>query len=224
MPDGPTRTPSARTGRPPRTSAARLQEVALKLFVENGFDTTTIDDVAEAAGIGRRTFFRYHASKNDLVWGDFDAGLEQFRAGLADGAGLPMAQALTEAVVAFNAVPRRQETSHRQRMFLILTVPALQAHATLRYAAWRHVVEEFAVERTGEPPGSLVPRLVGHTALAASLSAYEQWLVAPGARLEELLRRAFGDLGRMLAAYEAAPGTVRLTGRASRGRRGSASR
>src|ERR671911_699689 len=48
------------TGRRRSTSRAELERVALGLFATKGFDETTVDDIAAAAGIGRRTFFRYH--------------------------------------------------------------------------------------------------------------------------------------------------------------------
>jgi mycofactocin system transcriptional regulator len=191
-----------RTGRPPSTSVARLEEVALNLFTQAGFEETTIDEVAEAAGIGRRTFFRYYASKNDLVWGDFDGQLAAFRRQFAAYADLPMMDALRLAVVAFNRVDDSYLEQHRRRMRLILGVPALQAHATLRYASWRAVVEEFAVARTGEPAGSFVPRLLGHLALGASVAAYEQWLISPGAELSALIDAAFAELARSFAHHE----------------------
>lgn len=49
--------------------------------------------------------------------------------------------------MAFNHLDPAQIPQHRQRMTLILTVPELQAHSTLRYAAWRAVVAEFAADR-----------------------------------------------------------------------------
>src|SRR5437660_843509 len=67
-------------GRPPATTREDIERVAFSLFADHGFDETTVDDIATAAGIGRRTFFRYFASKNDVVWGAFDAGLDHFRA------------------------------------------------------------------------------------------------------------------------------------------------
>lgn len=198
----------ARTGRPPSTSLGRLEEVALDLFRRNGFDATTIDDVAAAAGIGRRTFFRYYASKNDLVWGDFEGRLAEFRDRLAALAALPMMDALRRAVVAFNAVDEVAAEQHRNRMGLILGVPTLQAHSTLRYAAWRRVVEEFVAGRTGGPPDSLLPRLVGHVALATSVAAYEQWLAGSGsgAELARLIDAAFAELPLGFGHHEAPPG------------------
>ena len=47
--------------------------------LRRGFDAVSVDDVAQAAGIARRTLFRYYASKNAIPWGDFDAHLEHLR-------------------------------------------------------------------------------------------------------------------------------------------------
>ena len=55
-----------RVGRAPATTHGELSHVALALFLERGFDHTTVDDIAAAAGISRRTLFRYFPSKNDL--------------------------------------------------------------------------------------------------------------------------------------------------------------
>jgi hypothetical protein len=115
-----------------------------------------------------------------------------------------MMDALRVSVVAFNRVDPSYQEQHRRRMRLILTVAALQAHSTLRYAAWRAVVEDFAVARTGEPPGTFLPRLLGHLALGASVAAYEQWLITAGADLAELIDTAFRDLARGFADRERA--------------------
>lgn len=61
--------PSARIGRRPSTSKEELAAIGIELFMEAGFDETSIDDIAEAADIARRTFFRYFPSKNEVAWG-----------------------------------------------------------------------------------------------------------------------------------------------------------
>lgn len=184
-----------RRGRPAITSKGELERRALELFAERGFDTTTIDDIALAAGIGRRTYFRYFDSKNDAVWGDFESGLQALGAHLRTAADdQPLLDALREAVLAFNRFAPGEMSRHRQRMTLILTVPALQAHATLRYAAWRQVVAEFAAHRLGRPVDDLLPQLVAHCCLGAALTAYEQWLTRPDADLTELLDTAMRAL------------------------------
>lgn len=178
-------------GRPPATSREELERVAFELFARKGFERTTVEDIASAAGIGRRTFFRYFATKNDVVWGDFDGHLTRMRTGLAAvDPGLPVGAALVEAIIAFNGYPPEEEPRHRQRMGLILTVAELQAHSTLQFARWRGVVSEFVAARCGLDPDDLAPRLVAHTALGAALAAYEQWLADGDAVLTEVLRTA----------------------------------
>ena len=175
-------------GRPPATTRAEIEAAAFDLFARKGFDETTVEDIAASAGIGRRTFFRYFGSKNDVVWGEFDTGLEHFRHVLESAdPEQPWMDELRAAVVDFNALAPEQVAVHRARMELILHVPALQAYATLMYARWRGVVTEFVAARTGSKPDELLPRLVGHATLAAAVAAYEQWLAEPGAALDRLL-------------------------------------
>ena len=71
-------------GRRRVTSRAELERVAFDLFGRQGFERTTVDDIAAAAGIGRRTFFRYFPSKNDVPWGDFEGELDRMRLRLKD--------------------------------------------------------------------------------------------------------------------------------------------
>lgn len=189
---------AARGGRHPTTTRAHLSHVALQLFIERGFDETTVDDIAHAAGIGRRTLFRYFPSKNDLPWGDFEAGLEDMRNFLADlPADLPLVDALFAAIVEFNRFPAEEIPYHRKRMELLLNVPALVAHSTLRYAAWREVIADFAAARLGAAPDSLEPRSIGWIFLGVSLSAYEQWLQHDDADLIPLLESALAMLRTM---------------------------
>lgn len=170
---------SARPGRRPATTAGDLEHVALVIFAERGFDATTVDDIAQAAGIGRRTFFRYFASKNDVVWGEFDPHLERMDAALAASpADVAPGEALRRAILDFNTFPVEEASWHRRRMALILRTPALQAHSTLRYVAWRDVVARFVADRTGEPETALFPQAVAAALLGLAVAAYEQWLAA----------------------------------------------
>jgi mycofactocin system transcriptional regulator len=190
-----------RLGRPPVTSRAELERIALDLFIRHGFTQTTLDDIAAAAGIARRTFFGYYTSKNDVVWGDFDAllrGMEEWLAQSDDDR--PLLDTVTEAVVRFNDLPPEAVPAHRQRMSLILHVPALQAHSTLRYADWRGVVARYAARRLAQPTDALLPQLIGHLALGAAVTAYEQWLADESADLLSLLTAAFGALDLKIRA------------------------
>ncbi len=188
---------AVQAGRRRMTSRADLEQVAFDLFERQGFERTTIDDIARAAGIGRRTFFRYFPSKNDVAWGDFDAELARMRLRLnAAPARVPLMDAIRHAVVDFNRVAPEQIPAHRRRMELILRVPALQAHSTLRYAAWRQVIADFVAERTGLEPDALLPRAVAHAMLGVAVAAYEQWLETGDDDLCNLLDTAVLDLAR----------------------------
>ncbi len=187
-------------GRRRVTSRAELEQVAFDLFGRYGFEHTTVDDIAFAAGIGRRTFFRYFASKNDVPWGDFDGELARMRQRLrAVPPDVPLTQALRTAIVDFNRVDPEQLPAHRRRMELILRIPALQAHSTLRYAAWRQVIADFAAERTGQPPAALFPQALAYALLGAAIAGYEQWLDGRD-DLAELLDRAVLDLADAFSA------------------------
>jgi mycofactocin system transcriptional regulator len=190
---GSDRRPSgARAGRPPSTSRAALSHLGLRLFIERGFDATTIDDIATAAGIGRRTFFRYFASKNDVAWGDFDLLLDRMRAHLrAVPLDRPMWVTLRDAIVEFNDLPTAEVPFHRERMELLLGVPTLVAHSTLRYDAWRQVIAEHVAQRLSADESGLEPQAIAWTSLAISLAAYEQWLRRADADLATLLHAAF---------------------------------
>jgi TetR/AcrR family transcriptional regulator, regulator of mycofactocin system len=184
-----------RAGRRPVTSRPEIEHIALELFTERGFDTTTVDDIAHAAGIGRRTFFRYYASKNDVPWGAFDEQLLRMRSTFAALApDLPVMAGVREAVLDFNEVAPAEQPWHRRRLRLILETPTLQAYSTLRYASWRQVVAEYVAGRLGEPSTALVPQTVGHASLGVALAAYEHWLTAEGTELRDLLDDVFRAL------------------------------
>jgi mycofactocin system transcriptional regulator len=184
-----------RSGRRPVTSRSEIEHIALDLFSEHGFDTTTVDDIASAAGIGRRTVFRYYASKNDIPWGAFDEELDRMRETFAAlPPDIPVMTGVREAVLDFNEVHPDEQPWHRRRLRLILGTPALQAHSTLRYAAWRQVVAEYAAARLGLSADDLLPRTIGHASLGVALAAYERWLVEDGAELRDLLDAAFRAL------------------------------
>jgi mycofactocin system transcriptional regulator len=182
-------------GRRRATSLAELEHVAFELFEANGFEQTTVEDMATAAGIGRRTFFRYFPSKNDVPWGMFELELERMRALLkACPRDVRLMDAIRVALVDFNKVEPDQIPRHRRRMELILRVPALLAHSTLRFAAWRAVIAEFVAERTGQRPDALAPQAIAHAVLGVAIAAYEQWLDDKNAELGTLLDLAMHHL------------------------------
>lgn len=182
------RKPSTRVGRRPSTTKEELAAVGIELFTEFGFDETSIDDIAEAAGIARRTVFRYFPSKNALAWGDFDGHLAGMRASLETiPENVPLSEALTTALHDFNTFPDTETERHRARMKLILRTPALQGYSSVMYRGWRGVVAEFVARRIDAEPDNHIPRTFGYLLLGVAIAAYEAWLDEPGSDLHEFL-------------------------------------
>ncbi|GAA2735046.1 TetR family transcriptional regulator [Actinocorallia aurantiaca] len=169
-----------------------VEKVALELFEERGFRETSVDDIAAAAGIARRTFFRYFESKNNILFGDFETllhNLEEWFTSVPDDR--PMFEVIADGVLWFNRVHSDGPVAHRARMKLILQTPALRANAALRHAEWQAVVARFAARRMDAPPEELGPQLAAHIALGAANAAYDQWLRDESSNLVELVYRAF---------------------------------
>jgi TetR/AcrR family transcriptional regulator, regulator of mycofactocin system len=174
---------------------ARIERAALELFGAQGFEQVTIEEIAAVAGTSRRTFFRHVGSKADAVWGDF-AGHVSRLAALLDAAGDDVAvlPAVFGAYVEVNDYAEADLPVLRQRMRLILTEPALQAHSQVRYADVDEVVARYVARRRGQDPSALLPRLVAATTRAAATTAFEVWLSDEGGSLAEALRTAFTQL------------------------------
>jgi mycofactocin system transcriptional regulator len=201
VPASPALSGTGHPGRRRATSRAELEHAAFALFAAHGFDATTVDDIAAAAGIGRRTFFRYFPSKNDVPWGAFEDELDRMRVRLkACPPEVPLMDAIRLALIDFNRVAPDQVPLHRRRMELILRVPTLLAHSTLRFTAWRAVVAEFVAERTGRRPDDLAPQAIAHAVLGVSVAAYEHWLDDQHADLGTLLDNAMRELAAAFAA------------------------
>ena len=192
-----------RVGRRRSTTWDHISNVAIDLFAARGFDEVSVDDVAEAAGIARRTLFRYYASKNALPWGDFDAHLDHMRDLLNDvEPDVPIEEALRTALLAFNSFDEQETARHRQRMRVILETAALQAYSMTMYSGWRAVVAAFVAQRLGAEVEDLVPQTVAWTMLGVALSAYERWLADETVSLTGALGDAFDTVSDGLQALD----------------------
>jgi TetR/AcrR family transcriptional regulator, regulator of mycofactocin system len=184
-----------RRGRPPGTSRRELELIALRLFTDQGFDETTIDQISAGAGVSKRTFFRYFSSKASVLWSEFDTEVDTIRATLAGmPADLPMMDAIRRAVVMANHYRAEDVPELRMRMNLIGSVPALQSSAAVHYDAWEQAISEFAAARLGQPAGSLYPLTVGRATLAACRAAYDRWSARADADLTIYLDAALAAL------------------------------
>lgn len=184
-----------RRGRPRSTSPRELQLIALRLFTAQGFENTTIEQIAAEAGVSERTFFRYYGSKASVLFGEFEAEVEVIRAALAASPGdVPMMDAIRDAVVSANHYRAEDVPEMRMRMNLFATVPALAASAAEHYEAWERAISEFAATRLGQPADSLYPLAVGRATLATCRAAYDRWAARADADLTAYLDAALRAL------------------------------
>ena len=176
-----------------RTRAAVI-DAALALFIDEGFDQVTVERIAERAQIAPRTFFRYFASKEDVVFADDDA----LHALLVEALGRqpPDVAPLVAALAASQAVagelePRRSDLVHRER--LLEHTPSLRARDLAKRARWQDdmaVLLEAGRPRRRKRP-SLDSRLVAAVAMACWQVAYGEWLRSRRSTLAKELERAY---------------------------------
>jgi TetR/AcrR family transcriptional regulator, regulator of mycofactocin system len=186
---------TGRRGRPPGTSARELELISLRLFTRYGFEDTTVERIAAAAGVSKRTFFRYFESKADVLWHAFDGEVRSLRAALtAVPPDVPLMAGIRAAVVGVNRYRAEDVPELRTRMSLIGSVPALQASAAQHYDAWERAVSEFAAARLGEPADALYPLAIGRATLAVCRAAYDRWIDRADADLTVYLAEALGAL------------------------------
>src|SRR5699024_2895985 len=143
--------PSARTpGRPPASTAEKVEESSLELMVKRGFDHVSVTDLAAAAGISRATFFRYFPTKADLVWRGFDRSLDRLEQVLrsmpADQETMPaIREAIGQSIRAVAADPDGWWT----RFMQINTDCFLGGETFDRWNRWSDLVTRFVAERMG---------------------------------------------------------------------------
>src|SRR5439155_716872 len=98
-----------------RAVRGELAQLAVSLFVEKGYDETTIDDLAAAAGMSKRTFFRYFASKEELVMGKYEFFGQQLAEDLAARPAVPALQPRRMLVTVLGALVRGKPSRNLKR-------------------------------------------------------------------------------------------------------------
>jgi AcrR family transcriptional regulator len=169
-------TPTARVGRPRRSSAEILADAASELFLENGYAGTTVDQIAQRAGVSRATFFNYFAGKADLLWLDFDESLAALPAALRRADVLPpvgaVEAALVEVARAHDSARVPWALSQGEAMHL---GDDLVASGAARFVVHHGVVSAYLAERRGERPEALWPQVAAASLLSAAGAAAVSW-------------------------------------------------
>jgi AcrR family transcriptional regulator len=182
-----------------------LSEAALRLLALKGFDAVTIDEIAATAGVSKRTFFRYFASKEDVVvrfLADMGSGMR------AELASRPIEERPSVALRHTVWVPVAACADHFDRALrvvqLILRTPALRARFLERQDQWRDDLAAELAQRLGlDPDTDLYPRLAAGMALTAFDTVLRRWSDSDGAQdPAELTAQAFATIVPALDSIE----------------------
>ncbi|GGK97866.1 TetR family transcriptional regulator [Mangrovihabitans endophyticus] len=172
-----------------------LQEHALRLFAEKGYDATTVEEIAAAAGVSHMTFFRYFPSKPAVVENDdYDPMLAAaIRSRPPDEA--PLTAIRHALVAALRAMPAGELSTVLARSRLIVREPTLRARQSEAQRATRQM---FAESLAGRGALSDFERqVVAGAALAALTMAIEEWVRVDGRQeLADLVECAMTSLTR----------------------------
>jgi AcrR family transcriptional regulator len=193
----------AQTVRSTRTRAA-LRRAALSRFMTQGVEATSVEDIAADAGVTVRTFYRHFATKHDLLFADYDAGLQWFRAALASR---PPDEPLVESVqAAIFAFPQDIDAISQMTQMAALRVEQLDHERIVRHlrgveadfarAVSDHLVRRRAPVTTDE---HLAVAVTARTLAAATFAAMETWMVHGERTMAELSRLCHLALDQLAA-------------------------
>jgi TetR/AcrR family transcriptional regulator, regulator of mycofactocin system len=190
--------PPNRRERKKLETRAALEEAALRLFAEKGYEQTTVEEIAAAADVAVRTFFRYFSSKQHVLFGDVAHNrVTRMRAALdARPRGEEPIQSVSAVLDHFDIEGAEEEEQILRRLHLMERQPSLRATYLLLTNDLRQVLVDFIAERTGLSPAEHpYPLLLASAAASSWDIALRVWSGSGGRRpLGDLRRDAFAAL------------------------------
>lgn len=199
----------------------RLASAAFELFAERGYESTTIEDITEHAGVGRATFFRHYRGKDDVIFPDHDRLLEQVSARLASSNQATALAAVSDAVrlVLMHYVAEGEKA--KTRYLLTSSVSALRDREIATVARYQRLFREFIGAWMGDSNNApLRAELMSAAVVSAHNHVLRRWLRGDCAQPEEEVDAAMGHVMNLFPAsgedpYDAG-GTVVVAYRADR--------
>ncbi len=181
-----------------RTRAA-IQAEALRLFSEQGYETTTCEQIAAAAEVSPATFFRYFPTKEDTVLADSYDALLLALVRDRPGSESPVRAVRESVAAALAAVYALDVETIRQRLQLVLSVPALRARRHEQTRTTETLLAGALAGRMGSVPDDLEVRAVAAAIVAGLVVGVEEW-AAQGGALPDHIDRALAGLERRLTS------------------------
>lgn len=166
--------------KPPMRDA--LVAAAFRLFLERGYEQTTVDDIVALAGVGRRSFFRYFPSKEDVVFPDHERCLADMTAFLAaSGTEHEPVRRVCDAARLVLLMYAENPSFSVQRYRLTKRVPGLRAYELSVVWRYERALAEYLRGRfTGRPDGNLRADVIAAAVVAAHNNALRSWLRSDG--------------------------------------------
>ncbi|MGN9762319.1 TetR/AcrR family transcriptional regulator [Streptomyces sp. SD31] len=192
----------------------RLADAAFALFDECGYEQTTVDDIAERAGVGRTTFFRHYRSKEGVIFPDHDRLLELIRDRLATSSHSTALVAVSDAVRLVLLHYIDEGDLARRRYALTSKVTALRDREIASVARYQRLFREFIADWMGDPTGSasLRAELMAASVVAAHNHVLRRWLRGespdPVREIDEAMREVLALFPAPGASTEDGSGTT----------------
>lgn len=153
----------------------RIQAVALDLFEARGFDSVTVEEVAEAADVSPSSVYRYFGTKEEIVlWDEYDADMDA-QLELALAAEVPLDGVHQVVRAALVGLSRDGEETIRRRLRLMVTTPALEQAATARAYAVAELIGRLLARRLGRPEADLEVQVFSHALAGGLLGLFHHW-------------------------------------------------
>jgi AcrR family transcriptional regulator len=182
----------------------QLIAAANELFDELGYDRVTVDQIAEAAWVSPRTFFRYFGSKEALLFADQQELIDALRAAIAaqPPASSPLDVLRTAVKVLSDRVSMNREHHLRRARLVGSGETAARYERTVLRPQWEQAIAEAIAERLGvDVDVDLRPRLFAGVGLAVMLAVRPLWMASEGhADLDALLDEGFASLAETSSA------------------------
>jgi len=158
-----------------------LVAAAGQLFVEQGFDGTTVDQIAERAGVSRRTFFRYFPSKEAIAFPRSEERLEAFRALLSERfAEQPALPAVRGACLEIGKLMVSTADLELARQKIVDASPTLLAADLELYRAWEQAIAEAVIGADADEDRKRVGKLFAAATIGVVRSVLRLWFDAQG--------------------------------------------
>jgi len=171
-----------------------IRDHAFRLFREQGYGATTVEQIAEAAEVSPSTFFRYFPNKEDVaLTDDLDPLLlEAFRAQPPELGQIAAVRAALHAVLA--DTPAEELARDRERQAVVLATPELRARTLDAAVAMVWMLAEVIAERVGRPADDVAVLALAGAVIGAAIAAFAASVENPDADLWELVDSALGAL------------------------------